>query len=504
VASTSRARATFQSELIERSTTDDLPNNIKGTAVYKSFADQEGYYVFDKNLQGYIPIHFLEDRWLWTLINYDDKAGSWYTTEPAPLEYGLGPYRSKPAHGIDVDSSEGELADTKDSKDTHQQTTTPTPLFSQYAMSTTTQAQTTTTAPTTTSGSSLTIQSIPLGGGGGGGSGGGGGGGGGGVPPAGPPTLTGKLGGNPPKEFLGDREESKSFLLNFLLYRGMNPHVEQLTIPYQRSMTFLSYIRGPLVNNWVEEQAQWLIDQVTGGVAHAEENLWATIETRFCQAYTDMAEKQKAQHNIRDLKMKGDDLDSFIAQFTTTAKKAGYDLNSEATLDIFQRALPFKLVANCVKFDHTVTWNDWMRSAQMHQQEYIFLKERVKGNDWRGGATKFQWRNALNNKNPNAMDIGHTRARTTFTDEEKRQRIQSGLCFCCNQKGHIARYYPQQGSHAAEASMSTTPVITIQMQGPVSAAQKAQALITTLHTETEEVRDCFAKELFGKKDFLNT
>ncbi len=56
--------------------------------------------------------------------------------------------------------------------------------------------------------------------------------------------------------------------------------------------------------------------------------------------------------------MKGDDLDSFIAQFATTAKKAGYDLDGEATLDVFQRALPFKLEANCVKFDHPVTWND--------------------------------------------------------------------------------------------------------------------------------------------------
>src|SRR6266702_2413831 len=107
----------------------------------------------------------------------------------------------------------------------------------------------------------------------------------------------------------------------------MNPHVEQLAIPFQRSMTFLSYIRGPLVNNWVEEQAQWLMDQVTGGVAHTKENLWATIETRFHQAYTDTVEKQKAQHNIRDLKMKGDDLDTFIAQFQQVTRKAGYDLD---------------------------------------------------------------------------------------------------------------------------------------------------------------------------------
>ncbi len=201
--------------------------------------------------------------------------------------------------------------------------------------------------------------------------------------------------------------------------------------------------------------------------------------------------------------MKGDDLDTFIAQFQQVARKAGYDLDREATLDIFQRALPYKLVANCVQFDHPVMWNDWTHAARRHQQEYIYLKERVKGGERRGGATKFQWRNTLSNRNPNAMDIGQTRARATFTDEEKRQRIQSGLCFQCNQKGHIARFCPQKHTRVAEASTSNTPVVTVQTQGPVSAAQKAQALIATLHAETEEVRDCFADELFGKKDFLN-
>ncbi len=169
---------------------------------------------------------------MWALIDYDDQEGSWFTTQPAPLEYGLGPYRSKPIHGINIDTSEGEFANIEEHSDTTKgkQPTTPTPIFQQYTMSTT-QAQT-----ATTSGSGLTIQAIPAeggggrGGGGGGrggggiptgppsGGGGGGGGGRGGRAPAGPPPLSGKLGGNPPKEFHGDREESKSFLLNFLLY----------------------------------------------------------------------------------------------------------------------------------------------------------------------------------------------------------------------------------------------------------------------------------------------
>jgi len=94
------------------------------------------------------------------LIDYDDKVNSWYTTEPTPLEYSLGPYRSKPAHGIDIDSSEGELADTEDPTDKGKQTT-PTPQpFAPYIM-TSVQAQATTMAPT-----GLTVQTIPLGGGG--------------------------------------------------------------------------------------------------------------------------------------------------------------------------------------------------------------------------------------------------------------------------------------------------------------------------------------------------
>ena len=74
--------------------------------------------------------------------------------------------------------------------------------------------------------------------------------------------------------------------------------VEQLAVPFQWAMTFLSYIRGPLVDDWVDEQAQWLMDQVQTGVAYSEENLWRTIEIRFRQAYTDTAKKVKAQHQL--------------------------------------------------------------------------------------------------------------------------------------------------------------------------------------------------------------
>ncbi len=128
-------------------------------------------------------------------------------------------------------------------------------------------------------------------------------------------------------------------------------------------MTFLSYIRGPLVDDWVQEQAQWLVDQVINGVLQTEENLWNTIETRFCQAYTDTAESTKAQHKLTSLHMVKDNLDDFISKFQNLAKKAGYDLNQKVTLDLFQNGLPNNLVWNCVKFNHPYDWATWTDSA---------------------------------------------------------------------------------------------------------------------------------------------
>src|SRR6266702_2101124 len=118
-------------------------------------------------------------------------------------------------------------------------TTTPiTITVTQPAMS---QAGTSTTMlpPTTTS----TIPTGRGGGGGGGGGGGipappsrgggGGGGGGRGGAAGGPPPTNGRLEGNFPFEFMGDRERSKAFMLAFEIYQGINPNTDIMTNPYK-------------------------------------------------------------------------------------------------------------------------------------------------------------------------------------------------------------------------------------------------------------------------------
>src|SRR6266702_3357390 len=144
----------------------------------------------------------------------------------------------------------------------------------------------------------------------------------------------------------------------------------------------------------------------------------------------DTAESAKAQHELKSLHMVMDNLDDFISQFQNLANKAGYDLDQRVTLDLFQNGLPNNLVWNCVKFDHPYDWNCvkfdhpydwnmWTNSACQQHKEYIQLSNRLKGNKVMGGTCE-QWTNTLTRRqDPNAMDIGQTRARATMTEDEK-------------------------------------------------------------------------------------
>jgi len=143
-------------------------------------------------------------------------------------------------------------------------------------------------------------------------------------------------------------------------------------------MTFLSYIRGSLVDDWVQEQAQWLVDQVAEGVLQTKENLWNTIDIQFHQVYTNTAESVKAQHELKMLHMTKDNLDKFISKFQNLAQKAGYDLDQGVTLNLFQNRLPNNLVWNCVKFNHPYDWASWTESAHQQDEEYIQLSNQLK------------------------------------------------------------------------------------------------------------------------------
>jgi hypothetical protein len=84
------------------------------------------------------------------------------------------------------------------------------------------------------------------------------------LPPA--PVVPGeqgdKLVGNPPLIFKGNRDAAEEFITQWQLYEGVNITNDLMRNAYQQAMLFLTYIQGPLVNEWVKGVNAWLRGQV--------------------------------------------------------------------------------------------------------------------------------------------------------------------------------------------------------------------------------------------------
>ncbi len=96
-------------------------------------------------------------------------------------------------------------------------------------------------------------------------------GGGGGPPGAGPPgggwgpppiqmpqPQQGKLVGETPTIYDGDRKNTQLFINQWELYWGVNNDNPLMVNPYRQAMFFLTYIKGSHVNEWVVAVNRWL------------------------------------------------------------------------------------------------------------------------------------------------------------------------------------------------------------------------------------------------------
>ncbi len=81
-------------------------------------------------------------------------------------------------------------------------------------------------------------------------------------------------------------------------------------------MFFLTYIKGSHVNEWVVAVNRWLTRQLQGGIANTDERLWNEVAASFLRHFADNLAKEKAQSLLCEgIKMKGKDIDSYIAEF---------------------------------------------------------------------------------------------------------------------------------------------------------------------------------------------
>ena len=274
-----------------------------------------------------------------------------------------------------------------------------------------------------------------------------------------------KLIGNPPSIFTGDKSKSEEFSTQWQLYEGVNMTNNQMRIPFQRAMLFLTYLQGPLVNEWVKAMNAWLRLQITHNHYRlTDEWLWDSTMQAFNRQFADVLEQEKAKAMLRKgFKMEGSDLDAYISKFEQTVPHAGLNHDDPLVLDKFTDRLPTKMYEDIYTHKHPRTYKQWRHEAINQQKVFVHLRARL--NSWCTTSTPAprpvinnQWRGAL--RDNYAMDTSQGRVQSRLVNAEQvlddfknrpplpwqrnggsttPRNTRDVICYNCNKPGHIAR-----------------------------------------------------------------
>src|SRR5712691_10222834 len=259
-------------------------------------------------------------------------------------------------------------------------------------------------------------------------------------------SSNGALKGNPPQVFTGDRTKSDGFLLAFRLFKAANRNNEQMSIPYSRVTTALTYMEGETVEGWKESQLDKLNDKITmHHVAETSETLWTDFEKEFKEAFTNTNKKMDAYRLLKGLKH-GDNLDVFLAEFKRLVASAGIDIDSHGVIELLKEGLKPGLtqaVINSKDFDPLVDWTfqQWIDEAQKQHGKWKLAQQYRQGSKTcqqalykafgisgrpkqHGGSSRL-----TTSQGGNAMDVDATTTHVILSEEEKTQRMQDNACF---------------------------------------------------------------------------
>jgi hypothetical protein len=265
-----------------------------------------------------------------------------------------------------------------------------------------------------------------------------------------------------PQIFQGDRKDAERFMQQFGAYRFLNRHNSTFTNKAEQVAYAITFIKGPLVDDWAYDMADQLSIKVEGNPntgdppTHAENDpaLWEWFARAFRDAFTDSTKKQDAYSRLTKMELDVDKVDSSITLFKRLIREAGWGPDAEGTIKLFQDILPVGL-HRVIRQRETLpaTMEEWYDATRKTVQRWQDLNDNIGP---KGGPGHISTRaNRMRSyqkpaptrrpKDPNAMDIDAIRTTGKLTDEERTKLMKEGRCFRCRKLGHMSRACPDKG-----------------------------------------------------------
>ena len=112
---------------------------------------------------------------------------------------------------------------------------------------------------------------------------------------------------------------------NFNIFWITNKDNNVMKIPYKHCTFFLGLLQGPLVDNWVHNQAIILREKVTWAsnpIERTNNTLWKDLSNTFKNTFAHTSRVKMAKKELACHKMEGEDIDTYITKFENLLCKA--------------------------------------------------------------------------------------------------------------------------------------------------------------------------------------
>ena len=175
-----------------------------------------------------------------------------------------------------------------------------------------------------------------------------------------------------------------------------------------------------------------------------DEILWTLFERDFRNAFTDSQKQLTAHQKFLKVKMQGNALDEFIAEFEHLRSEAGWSPNDIGTITQFRRGLNTGLLKAIVQHVRPCPrmLHKWFDAAREQHNIWNELKAAIEDTKSTGPPALPRCSTTYTRPS-NAMDVDAVRV-NALAAKEKERLAKEGRCFKCKKQGHISRKCPER------------------------------------------------------------